>query len=121
MLSPARFTRQQRLIQSVEFGRVFSQSIRSVDRYFTVLARHSTCDNARLGLAISKKVEKRAVARNRLKRLIREVFRQKKLPALDFVIMAKREAPASENIALIKSLKQHFSLIVSKARTQRRG
>jgi len=53
--------------------------------------------------------------------LIREVFRQKELPALDFVIMAKRDAPTSENRALIESLQQHFGRIVSKARTQRRG
>jgi ribonuclease P protein component len=121
MLSPARFTRQQRLIQSADFGRVFSQPIRSVDRYFTVLARPGTCDNSRLGLAISKKAEKLAVARNCLKRLIREVFRQTELPALDFVIMSKRGSSTFENKVLIESLQQHFSRIVSKVRTQRRG
>ena len=121
MLSPARFTRQQRLTNAVEFGRVFAQPIRSTDRYFTVLARDGNFDTPRLGLAISKKAEKNAAARNRLKRLSREVFRQKELPALDFIIMAKRNAPASVNKVLIESLQRHFSHIVSKARTQRRG
>ena len=121
MLSPARFTHQQRLTKSVEFGRVFAKPFRSTDRYFTVLARDVNFDNPRLGLAISKKAEKNAVARNRLKRLSREVFRQKNLPALDFIVMAKRNAPVSVNKVLIESLQKHFSQIVSKARIQRRG
>lgn len=119
--SPAAFPRRQRLTQSTEFGRVFARPTRSTDRYFTVLARPSTCDNPRLGLAISKRVDKRAAARNRLKRLSREVFRRQELPAWDFVVMAKRDAPAAENETLIDSLQRHFERIVRQAEKERRG
>lgn len=119
--SPSRFPRRQRLTQSSEFGRVFARPVRSTDRYFTVLARPGTCDNSRLGLAISKRVDKRAAARNRLKRLSREVFRCQELPAWDFVVMAKREAPAAENGVLIESLQRHFRRIAHQADTERHG
>jgi len=100
---------------------VFARPVRSTDRYFTVLARPGTCDNPRLGLAISKRVDKRAVARNRLKRLSREVFRCQELPAWDFVIMAKPDAPAAENEILIESLQRHFARIVRQAASDRHG
>ena len=43
---------------------------------------------ARLGLIVGKRVDKRAVARNRIKRELREAFRLQKaqLPALDIVV-----------------------------------
>lgn len=115
--SPAGFARPRRLTTSSEFGSVFAQPVRSSDRYFTVLARPGNCDNARLGLAISKRVDKRASVRNRLKRLSREVFRANELPALDFVVMARPDAPAAENEVLIESLQRHFSRITRRTET----
>ena len=100
---------------------MFARPVRSTDRYFTVLARPGTCDNPRLGLAISKRVDKRAAARNRLKRLSREVFRCQDLPAWDFVIMAKPDAPAAENEMLIASLERHFGRIARKAAAEPDG
>jgi ribonuclease P protein component len=45
-------------------------------------------------MAVSRRVDKRAVQRNRLRRQIRESFRQRcgQLPVLDLVITAKPEA-----------------------------
>lgn len=46
--------------------------------------------NNRLGLAIPKKLAKRAIDRNRIKRLIREAFRQKQTSApMDMVVKLK--------------------------------
>jgi len=67
-----------------------------------------------MGLAISKKTAKLAVARNRLKRLARETFRQlDDLPAWDFVVMARAQAVASSNAKLTRSLRQHFLSITA--------
>lgn len=48
----------------------------------------------RLGLAISKRVAKRAIDRNRLKRLVRESFRGQALPPCWVVVTALSGAPA---------------------------
>lgn len=64
-------------------------------------SEQATPRQARIGFAISRKVDKRAVVRNRLKRVARNVFRQHPdLPAGDYVIMAKTEASTVDGEAL---------------------
>ncbi|KRA33673.1 ribonuclease P protein component [Rhodanobacter sp. Root627] len=56
--------------------------------------RDNELGHARLGLAISKRVSKRAVERNRIKRLLRESFRRVRhqLPSVDLMVMAREQA-----------------------------
>jgi len=61
----------------------------------------STASQARLGLAVSRKVSKRAVARNRIKRIIRESFRLRAaLPAVDVLVIARSSAAGAASPAL---------------------
>src|SRR5262252_3679570 len=118
----ARFSSRQRLHTPKEFGRVFADPVRSSDRYFTVLARSSARDVARLGLTISRRVARRAVDRNRLKRIARESFRlQSALPAWDFVVMAKPGADRTEREALRSSLDRHFERLKAQISVGRDG
>jgi ribonuclease P protein component len=57
---------------------------------------------ARLGLAISRKVARTAVARNRIKRVSRESFRhrQYELGALDVVILGRNDVTIQSNRVL---------------------
>jgi ribonuclease P protein component len=104
----AGFSRLQRLNRPAEFGRVFAEALRSQDHFFTVLARANPHNTARLGLTVSRRVAKRAVDRNRLKRLARETFRMLDLPSLDFVVIAKADAKRASAPELRASLEQHF-------------
>ena len=113
---PAGFSRSKRLTTPTEFGQVFAQATRSSDRYFTVLSRPNNLSGARLGLTVSRRVARHAVQRNRIKRVAREVFRyQQDLPKCDFVILAKKNAPTSENSVLRKSLEYHLRNLMKRA------
>ena len=113
---PAGFYRRKRLTTATEFGRVFANSTRSSDRYFTVLSRANNSTTPRLGLTVSRRVAKHAVDRNRLKRLAREVFRcQEDLPPLDFVVLANKAAPAAGNPLLRESLERHLRHLAKRA------
>jgi len=117
------FSRQFRLLKPDEYSRVFKNPVRSSDRYLTILAvvreQSGTTDlqntdlvlHSRLGLAISKKNAKRAVDRNRIKRLVRESFRKNLqiLPAVDLVVMAKPITKRAENKQIFQSLEQHWN------------
>ena len=66
--------------------------------------------NARLGLAISKKHCRRATARNRIKRIIRESFRehQAAITGLDIVVINQPAAASADNRQMFNSLAGHW-------------
>lgn len=109
----ARFRRQHRLSLKSDFTRVFRNSRRSADRLFVVLARRGAANGPRLGMAISLKATGHAVARNRIKRLVRESFRQHRaeLPALDLVVMARPGVARESSARIAGSLHTHWNRI----------
>lgn len=115
-----KFSRQYRLLKPAEFRSVFKQSIRSDDRCFKVLAGANGFGRHRLGMAISKKTCNRAVDRNRVKRVIRESFRNhlagnQTENALDFVVMSKAGAQNNSNAELSLSLEGHWHRLMAGA------
>lgn len=110
----SRFPRHVRLLKPAEYSRVFKDPVRSSDRLLTLLAKPNDLTTARLGLAISKKHARRAVDRNRIKRLIRESFRlnQAKLPAIDLVVMAKPGTQHASNQQITQALHQHWHRLI---------
>jgi ribonuclease P protein component len=112
----AGFSPDQRLHRPAEFGRVFAAPARSSDRFFTVLARPSGSLTARLGLTVARRVAKRAVDRNKIKRVARESFRQQRaLPHWDFVVLARAGADRAERRVLRESLDRHFEQLTKTA------
>jgi ribonuclease P protein component len=89
---------------------VFKKASRSRDKMFTVLTADNNSHAARLGLAISKKNCRLASSRNRLKRIIRESFRQHRsaLDGLDIVVLNQPGAHEADNRALFDSLAAHW-------------
>lgn len=62
-----------------------------------MLAKPNQLDHARLGTIVAKKVAASAVARNYMKRTLRELFRQRPdLPALDLVLQVKKRFSKAE-------------------------
>ncbi len=114
-----RFTRNHRLLDAAAYGRVFDRATRSRDKLFTVLCRRNKQSIARLGLAISKKHCRKATARNRIKRTIRESFRQQQalLSGLDVVVINQPGAAMATRDQISDSLDKHWQRC-SKAKTQ---
>lgn len=84
-----------------EFTRVFDNSRRFAH---PLLSLHWLQDAqpARLGLAVSRKVDPHAVGRNRIKRVLRDSFRRTRmqLPTGAYVVVARPAAAHVENAAL---------------------
>ena len=113
----ASFPRTARLTQRREYDHVFQAPERkSSDRCFTVLGRSRLQgEPARLGLVVAKRQIRRAHERNRVKRLVREAFRQlpqREKAALDIVVIARAAAQDTDNAALFRTLHCHFQRII---------
>ena len=116
-MSRAVFTKQQKLNQPSEFKRVFSKPVVSSDDCFRVLARAGQGKASRLGMAVSRQVYRKAVVRNRIKRVIRESFRQQfsgNDKRLDIIVLPRRESATICNIELFRSLQGHWSRLESR-------
>lgn len=101
------FPRKSRLLTQAGYGAVFKKNRRYADLYWTVLVhRAGTGSNAKLGLAIAKKRARRAVDRNRIKRIAREAFRHRQAALQDnhLVIMNREQAAQTDSNQLRRSL-----------------
>ncbi|MCG9126181.1 ribonuclease P protein component [Candidatus Poribacteria bacterium] len=83
-----------RLKKQWEFQRAYKSGRKYWDAYFVIYIYSTPLDQARLGITVSKKVGK-SVQRNRVKRLIREVFRLLRsdlYPKYDIVVVGRPAA-----------------------------
>ena len=106
------FTGKHKLRKAIDFKRVFNKPFVSSDACFKVLVRLNQEENSRLGMAVSRQVDKHAVGRNRIKRVIRESFRNhfsSEKVCLDIVILPRWETARMSNERLFHSLEGHWS------------
>jgi ribonuclease P protein component len=98
--SPAprhRFRPHERIRDPLAFRRAFDRRRTASDAVLVVYAVENGLPHARLGLSVGRKKVRKATARNRFKRLLRESFRLSKgqlPPGVDFVVVP-RAVPAS--------------------------
>jgi ribonuclease P protein component len=112
------FPRYIRLLTSRDFQLVFRDNqVRVSDNKWSLLARQNELTHARLGMAISKRVVKTAVERNRIKRIVRESFRhhQQQLAGLDIVVMCRDGVRQANNRELFLSLNRHWQRVTERA------
>lgn len=96
----ASFSRSLRLLSSSEFKNVFANTcFKASSRHLLLLACPNTQGHARIGFVLAKKQLKRAVDRNRVKRIVRESFRyiHCDLDNLDVVVLARTNLHRLDN------------------------
>ncbi|WP_317889675.1 ribonuclease P protein component [Spongiibacter pelagi] len=114
-----RFDKSLRLLNAQDYQSVFDNSTVKVScAEFLFLAQQNQLDHPRLGLVIAKKNVRLAVQRNRLKRIIRETFRQEqsRLPAIDVIVLARRGADSLENPELHRQFQQLWRQLDKRAK-----
>lgn len=88
------FKKSQRLLHASDFKGVFEHNrVKVANNSLLILAKPAQGRQSRLGLVIAKKNIPTAVQRNRLKRVVRETFRQQEFDApMDIVFLARSGA-----------------------------
>ncbi|MFI4969362.1 MAG: ribonuclease P protein component [Lysobacterales bacterium] len=118
-MAPASFPRAARLLSPKDFARLRGISRRVGGRHFSAEVAASESAGARLGLAISRRVSRKAVRRNRIKRIARDSFRRirAELPAVDILLIARSSADLEDNASLRAELASLWQRIASLNRT----
>ena len=89
--------------------------------HFVLYTRSNELMHARLGLVVAKRFAPRAVTRNTVKRISREVFRGMQMPALDCIIrmtssVNTRNGPATST-QLKRVLHEELRRLIASRRT----
>jgi ribonuclease P protein component len=107
----ARFTGTFRLLRVDGFDHVI-RAENIVDKQFKIFFVRNYASNCRLGIIASKKVLPSSAHRNRVKRIIRERFRQHsiKLCKMDVVVLVRHDFSQQAD-AQIENLERLFSQV----------
>ncbi|MBS0424712.1 MAG: ribonuclease P protein component [Proteobacteria bacterium] len=92
--------RNCRLHKATEFTAVINFKCRTSGDLIQIYMKPNEFEYARLGLIVSKRIERFAVKRNKIKRILRDVFRRNRFNdqtiKMDWVIRLRRPVPRSE-------------------------
>ena len=97
--------RDRRIVKTDEFSSVFR--LRPVQRtaHFVLYVRPNALPHARLGVVAAKRFAPRAVTRNTIKRVTRELFRQATLPPIDCIVRLSKPVNSKSGPATSARLK----------------
>lgn len=106
------FPKQLRLRRRPEFTRTMDNGTKIVTPHLVMIGRPSAGPTTRIGFIVSKKVGG-AVTRNRVRRRLRELFRQTpdRPLGMDFVLIARGLAAEAEFEALGQSMRFAMSKV----------
>ncbi|RJX31568.1 MAG: ribonuclease P protein component [Oxalobacter sp.] len=80
------YQRERRIVKTDDFSSVFRMRPARRTAHFVLYARTNHAAHARLGIVVAKRFAPRAVTRNTIKRMTREVFRQSVLQHKDCIV-----------------------------------
>jgi ribonuclease P protein component len=109
------FPRNQRLVTKAEYKSLFGESLKASQRYLLALYKPNNQVNARLGVIVGKRIAKSAVARNKIKRVIRESFRQSQdsLAGLDIIVIARQQCNSLDKFQLREGIEKLWQKLIT--------
>ncbi|GGC96285.1 ribonuclease P protein component [Undibacterium terreum] len=102
------FARVRRIVKTDEFSSVFR--LRPVQKtpHFVLYARPNALTHARLGVVAAKRFAPRAVTRNTIKRVTREIFRRSALINVDCIVRLSKPVNSKAGPATTAQLKREL-------------
>ncbi len=99
-----------KLVEQQDIQLVYRQGKRLSTPYFILAFHRNTVDNPRLCISVGRKHIARAVDRNRIKRIIRESFRQHRatLKNIDIIIIINKRVLTLDKKALRQWIDQQW-------------
>ncbi|MGA9333588.1 MAG: ribonuclease P protein component [Rudaea sp.] len=109
--------RSARLLRPIDFRAAREIRQRLTTANFVAEFWPAPGDGARLGMAVSRRVSKRAVVRNRIRRQIRESFRirRRQLLNVDVLMIARSRAATQDNATLRGELSMIWHKLVKRS------
>ncbi len=107
---------EARLRRKAEFDRVFDEGVRAAGRGILLIGRAAE-GASRLGVPCGRRFSKRAVDRNRFRRLVREAFRLERArwpKAIDLVVLPRAKPGALDLATLRAEIERLLPVIVRK-------
>lgn len=92
-----------------QFSRVTKTGFRLFTKNFAWTIQKNDSLHSRLGIVIGKKISKRAVTRNRIKRIVREAFQVKNSSfpfALDLICFVKQNCAEEKSMDIQKEIQE---------------
>jgi ribonuclease P protein component len=112
----AAFGKNRRLLKSSDYTEVFdNNSVRVAHPNLLILSEPNGIETSRLGLVIGKKNVPTAVARNKIKRVVRETFRLTLLPVdVDLVFLARKDLGKLSSAELATLIQQSWGRLIAR-------
>ncbi len=107
---PEDYGRHRRIVKTDEFSSVFRLRPAFRTDNFVLYVRPNSLDHARLGVVVAKRFAPRAVTRNMIKRLTREIFRKAALAACDCIVRLNRPIGSRDQSAATRARKAALTL-----------
>ncbi|WP_428717866.1 ribonuclease P protein component [Undibacterium curvum] len=104
----ADFARVRRIVKTDEFSSVFRLRPVYKTAHFVLYARTNELTHARLGVVAAKRFAPRAVTRNTIKRVTREIFRCSALKSVDCIVRLSRPVNGKDGPATTAQLKREL-------------
>ena len=109
------FPKELKIRKTSQYDEIFGKGKRLRSKHFDILYVQNAQGHSRAGLVVGKKNVRSAVKRNRIKRVVREVFRNNKslFDSLDVVFLAKKGSDTLNYSSVKREIEETIRLNLS--------